>query len=33
MTLPGQVEFLNPWMLLGLLALPWLAWGWGCGCG
>jgi Ca-activated chloride channel family protein len=26
MTLPGQVEFLNPWVLLALLALPWLAW-------
>lgn len=26
MNLPGQVEFLHPWALVGLLALPWLAW-------
>ena len=26
MNLPGHVEFLHPWFLLGLIALPWLAW-------
>ena len=26
MNLPGHIEFLHPWFLLGLLAIPWLAW-------
>ena len=26
MNLPGHLEFLHPWLLLGLLTIPWLAW-------